>query len=56
MLSLSDPRFVNDYGLPTMAHRQLNQDDIKIEEFAEEDEGPPSMVGLSSRRPTLEFS
>lgn len=47
----NDSRFVNDYGLPTMAHRHNSgtSEDVKIEEF-DDDESPPSMVALPSSR------
>lgn len=46
----NDPRFVNDYGLPTMAHRHNSgiNEDVKIEEF-DDDESPPSMVPMTRR-------
>lgn len=46
----NDPRFVNDYGLPTMAHRHNSEinEDVKIEEF-DDDESPPSMVPMTRR-------
>lgn len=44
----NDPRFVNDYGLPTMAHRHTPHEDVKIEEF-DDDESPPSMVPMTRR-------
>ena len=44
----NDPRFVNDYGLPTMAHLHTPHEDVKIEEF-DDDESPPSMVPMTRR-------
>ena len=46
----NDQRFVNDYGLPTMAHRHNSgiNEDVKIEEF-DDDESPPSMVPMTRR-------